>query len=132
MIDGAVRSHARYGFGYHPTTGQYKVVHVADYGRKGNPQVKVFTLGEASWRDVATAPGPRCDYGAGIVAADGTMYWAAKRGKKLMAFDLDRERLTFVKSLPDVSSDTWHLTKVQGRLGMLFFHSRIEKCEVRI
>ncbi|XP_020181946.1 F-box protein At3g07870-like [Aegilops tauschii subsp. strangulata] len=127
--DFTVRSHERYGFGYHPTTGRHKVVHVGDYGRKGNPQVNVFTLGEASWRDVATAPGPRCDYEAHIVGVDGTMYWAAKRGKKLMAFDLDCERLTFIKSLPEASSNSWHLAAVLGRLGILFFHERIQKCE---
>ncbi|KAI4968165.1 hypothetical protein ZWY2020_005277 [Hordeum vulgare] len=123
--------HEAYGFGYHPTTGRYKVVHVAAYGRKGNcHQVKVFTLGDSSWRDVATGSGNRCKYSASIVGVNGTMYWAAKRGRKLMAFDLEHERLSFVKSLPDVLQDTsWHLTDVRGRLGMVVY-SFTQQCEV--
>ena len=70
--------HEAYGFGYHPTAGRHKVVHVDAYARKGKlqEQVKVFTLGESSWRGVATGSLPRCNYSAGIVCVDGTMYWA--------------------------------------------------------
>ncbi|VAH25264.1 unnamed protein product [Triticum turgidum subsp. durum] len=114
--------HEEYGFGYHPTTGRHKVVHVAAYDRKGNShQVKVFTLGESSWRDVATGSVPRCQYSAGIVGVNGTMYWAAKRGRKLMALDLDHESLSFIKSLLDVSPGSWNLTEVRGRLGVVFY-----------
>uniref|UniRef100_M8BU81 Uncharacterized protein n=1 Tax=Aegilops tauschii TaxID=37682 RepID=M8BU81_AEGTA len=123
--------HEAYGFGYHPTAGRYKIVHVDAYAKRGNlQQLKVFTLGESSWRDVATGSLPRCNYSAGIVGVDGTMYWAAKNGKKLMAFDLDRERLSFIKSPPDARSGGWHLTKVRGRLGILYSLSPAEKSSV--
>jgi hypothetical protein len=43
--------------------------------------VQVFTLGKASWRDVAiTVPGSTCDLGAGIVDISGTTYWATVAG----------------------------------------------------
>ncbi|KAM3392837.1 hypothetical protein ACQJBY_013794 [Aegilops geniculata] len=123
--------HEAYGFGYHPTAGRYKIVHVDAYAKRGNlPQLKVFTLGESSWRDVATGSLPRCNYSAGVVGVDGTMYWAAKKGKKLMAFDLDRERLSFIKSPPDAPSYGWHLTAVRARLGILYSLSPAEKSEV--
>ncbi|VAH25276.1 F-box protein At3g07870-like [Triticum aestivum] len=123
--------HEAYGFGYHPTAGRYKIVHVDAYAKRGSlQQLKVFTLGESSWRDVATGSLPRCNYSAGIVGVDGTMYWAAKKGKKLMAFDLGHERLSFIKSPPDAPSDGWHLTEVRARLAILYSLSPAEKSEV--
>ncbi|KAM0832448.1 hypothetical protein ACQ4PT_064892 [Festuca glaucescens] len=49
--------HQAYSFGYHHATGQYKVVHVPCFF-KTKEMIHVFTLGEASWREVpALAPG---------------------------------------------------------------------------
>ena len=104
LPDFTIREHARYGFGYHPTTGRHKVVHVAAYDRKGNShQVKVFTLGESSWRGVATGSLPRCNYSAGIVCVDGTMYWAAKRGKRSLAEPLPQGAMTLHSALKGAS-----------------------------
>ncbi|KAL6646088.1 hypothetical protein ACP70R_017696 [Stipagrostis hirtigluma subsp. patula] len=44
-----------YSFGYHPTTGQYKVVHVRDVPWRQDRAayaVQVFTHGDTSWRGV--------------------------------------------------------------------------------
>ncbi|KAF7019193.1 hypothetical protein CFC21_032395 [Triticum aestivum] len=70
-----------YSFAYHPTSGQYKVVHVpCSIDRMPMfGTVHVLTLGEASWREVTTGPEQdgwcECDLSAGIVSVDGTTYW---------------------------------------------------------
>jgi F-box interacting protein len=89
------RWHQAYSFGYHPTARAYKVVHVPcrfDEDWEFNT-VQVFTLGKASWRDVAiTVPGSTCDLGAGIVNINGTTYWATVAGD-ILSFDLKNERV---------------------------------------
>ncbi|XP_020200601.1 putative F-box protein At1g53370 [Aegilops tauschii subsp. strangulata] len=94
-----------YSFGYHPTSGQYKVVHVPcsfDLPHVFDT-VHVLTLGEASWREVPEHDGwCKCDLSAGIVSVDGTTYWVLSYGAiaLVVAFDLEHERVTFLEELP--------------------------------
>ncbi|CAM0953182.1 unnamed protein product [Alopecurus aequalis] len=124
-VDGPSNNrHQTYCFTYHPATGRYRIVHVPGYVDR----VLVFTLGEASWRDVTTGGQPRakCDLDAGIVsAADGKVYFALEgREARIMAFDLDDENLTPIKPLPDILSrlGSWVLREVHGRLAIAFTH----------
>ncbi|XP_071681183.1 F-box protein At3g07870-like [Lolium perenne] len=53
--------HQAYSFGYHHATGQYKVVHVPCFF-KTKETLHVFTLGEASWRDLLGHRGVEGEY----------------------------------------------------------------------
>ncbi|BAT17216.1 Os12g0494500 [Oryza sativa Japonica Group] len=96
------------GFGYHPTTGRYKVVHLPVRGEASAfGVVEVFTLrgSNATWREVVAAPPPAgssCDVDCGLVSVDGAMYWIAMGGgaAAIMSFDLEHERVAHVTSLP--------------------------------
>jgi F-box interacting protein len=80
--------HEAYSFGYHPVTGRYKIVYVPCYldpvsdpvaGRLD--VVHVFTVGEASWRNVPLTGAVRKigSLGSGgLVSVDGTTYWLAQ------------------------------------------------------
>ncbi|XBJ05451.1 hypothetical protein VPH35_024237 [Triticum aestivum] len=95
---------------YHPTSGQYKVVHIP---------------WEASWREVPAGPaeGVRCNLGAGIVSVDGTTYWVVENAGAswVVSFDLDNEAVARVKGLPGhpAGPENYHLTEVHGRLGIV-------------
>ncbi|EAZ20544.1 hypothetical protein OsJ_36156 [Oryza sativa Japonica Group] len=96
------------GFGYHPTTGRYKVVHLPVRGKPSAfGLVEVFTLrgSNATWREVVAAPPPAgssCDVDCGLVSVDGAMYWIAmgRGADAIMSFDLEHERVAHVTSLP--------------------------------
>ncbi|KAL6644611.1 hypothetical protein ACP70R_016219 [Stipagrostis hirtigluma subsp. patula] len=109
-----------YSFAYHPTTGRYKVVHVPCYFDKTGQfaAVQVFTLGEASWRDVpAPAGGATCRRDAGLVSVDGATYWVTKDSARLVAFDLDdgEGAASTTVALPVEAGRSLHLTAVRGR-----------------
>ncbi|CAM0885495.1 unnamed protein product [Alopecurus aequalis] len=120
--------HQTYTFAYHETTTmglRYKVVHVpCHFDRFWKPDVvHVFTLGEASWRDVRTGTDARCSLGSSIslVEVDGTVYWLTEDTGKIMSFDLRHERVLGTKPLPvpvSAMPSTRCLTKVHGRLGV--------------
>lgn len=66
--------HQTYILARQPTTGRYNVVHVPrHFDRFWEPgTVHVFTLREASWRDVQAGPDARCVHGAyGLADVDG-------------------------------------------------------------
>uniref|UniRef100_N1QVP2 F-box associated beta-propeller type 3 domain-containing protein n=1 Tax=Aegilops tauschii TaxID=37682 RepID=N1QVP2_AEGTA len=114
-----------YSFAYHPTSGQYKVVHVpcsfdrvCDYDA-----AHVLTLGEAAWREVPDSNGKRCNLHAGIVSVDGVTYWVTDGGTaRIVSLDLDDEHVASstmaLPSLPD-KPDDYNLTEVDGRLGVV-------------
>ncbi|TVU05374.1 hypothetical protein EJB05_48533, partial [Eragrostis curvula] len=101
------RSRGLYAFGYHPTTGQYKVVHVhkpralASAVARRPATVHTFTLGDSAWREVAD-PSLSWSYdpSCGIVAVDGSTYWITSSADRLMALDLEDERLTSFEAPP--------------------------------
>ena len=122
----SVRWHEAYSFGYHPLTGQYKIVHVPCYQDPDSDPiagvVHVFTLGEASWREVPLPAGVRAigSLGSGgLVSVDGTTYWLAKgaRTGQAVSFDLGDERL-YGSPLPVTPKPGVTLTVVHGRLGV--------------
>uniref|UniRef100_A0A8I6YCC9 F-box associated beta-propeller type 3 domain-containing protein n=1 Tax=Hordeum vulgare subsp. vulgare TaxID=112509 RepID=A0A8I6YCC9_HORVV len=129
-----------YSFAYLPTTRRYSVVHVPCHvNRSVYDAVHVFTLGEASWREVPAEPAARCDLAYGVVSVDGATYWvAAPEGtEKVMFFDLEDERVMSITTLPSALSrskdgGSWHLAEVEGRLGIVFTHasSAVDKIEV--
>ena len=112
-----------YCFARHPTTGRYKVVHVPNcFDPFWEPGVvHVFTLGEPSWRDVHLAPADaRCSLGvSSLVDVDGTVYWMTEDAGRIVAFDLEDERITGTMPLPvPAKPASCRLTKVHARLGV--------------
>ncbi|KAK1670592.1 hypothetical protein QYE76_058758 [Lolium multiflorum] len=118
--------HQTYSFAYHHGTGSYKVVHVpCHFDRFWQPKiVHVFTLGDASWRDVYTGTDARCSLGSlSLVEVDGTVYWLTEDAGKIMAFDLKHECVTRTEpvAVPSMSS-TCRLMKVHGRLAVAVYN----------
>ncbi|KAF0909139.1 hypothetical protein E2562_031641 [Oryza meyeriana var. granulata] len=117
--DGVAATSPPSRFGYHPTTGRYKVVHVPCRRRltSSDHTLQVFTLGDASWREVAS-PG-------GIVSVDGSTYWLTSRGDRVMSMDLADEHVAsfsappVVRRRPDFPGNpVFHVTNVHARLGV--------------
>ncbi|CAL5013235.1 unnamed protein product [Urochloa decumbens] len=116
-----------YGFGYHPVTGQYKVVHVPSLLAPRRDVGHVLTLGDgpASWREVVS-PAMAESYNAfcGIVGIDGSVYWFTSRANRVMALDLEDERVTSFRGPPGVRpvkmpwQASWQVTSVHARLGV--------------
>lgn len=118
------RWHEAYSFAYHPVTGRYKIVHVpCCFDLTGHfGKVQVFTLGEASWRDVpAPAACASCCVKSGIVSVDGATYWVNKDTERVVTFDLADERIAATVSLPFATKPgcSRYLTEVRGRLGVV-------------
>ncbi|CAL5013192.1 unnamed protein product [Urochloa decumbens] len=131
------RAHAgKYSFGYHPTTGKYKVVRIPCGRRRQGAvhAVQVFTLGgggdTASWREVpvTTSPGGGaiCSPLSDAVSIDGRTYWLdASAASRVMALDLADEQVTSFAAPPPpacpgllpAAGAGWELTSVHGRLG---------------
>nr|CAB3481320.1 unnamed protein product [Digitaria exilis] len=133
---GSIRSFRNYCFGYHPTTGQYKVVYVPscllDSCRLENVHVLTLDGSSSSWREVVSTfkhVGYYSHYGGGGVCVDGSAYWFDSFGDRIMALDLKDERLTSFPGPPGVRcmdmgmvvhDATWKLTSVNARLGVVF------------
>ncbi|KAI5001446.1 hypothetical protein ZWY2020_026096 [Hordeum vulgare] len=110
--------HQAYSFGYHHGTGQYKVVHVPCFF-KTKETVQVFTVGEASWREVP-APNMKCRLDAGLVSVNGASYWVTEGAQeRIMSIDLKSERLKPTKALPMRDGPICQLAEVQRRLRTL-------------
>ncbi|KAK1607257.1 hypothetical protein QYE76_030930 [Lolium multiflorum] len=120
----AVRAHEAYGFGFHPLTLRYTVVHVPCYFNKSGTfdAVQVYTLGPsggASWREVPT-PGAsgRCQQG-GVVCVDGSAYWITRGAREtILSLDLEDWRVAPVKWLPGTLEQvcSYRLTEMRARL----------------
>ncbi|CAN6347008.1 unnamed protein product [Urochloa humidicola] len=126
-----------YTFGYHATTGQYKVVHVpCDEQSAELAAVYVLTLevggggggGLSSlWREVAAPAGSGWLLRFGLVTIGGVAYWVTKDTARIMAFDLGDETFTPLElEWPPMLVLLWmeevntcHLTEVRGRLGLV-------------
>ncbi|TVU05406.1 hypothetical protein EJB05_48567, partial [Eragrostis curvula] len=82
--------------------------------------VQVFTLGEASWRDVPVS-GATCCLAAGVTSIDGKTYWVTKGPERVASFDLEDERVTSTRPLPVQAGPGYlcYLTDVRGRLGVI-------------
>ncbi|CAL5005563.1 unnamed protein product [Urochloa decumbens] len=135
------RKVVKYGFGYHPTTGKYKVVVVSCLPastcftkRLEIDMVMVLTLGrpepDSGWREVPGLAGPDSGYhdsGDVIVTVDGTAYWLTGRANRVAVLDLgsDDERVASFEAPPCLQvlqvpeKATCQLTSVHGRLGVL-------------
>jgi F-box interacting protein len=111
--------HQAYGLGYHHATGQYKVVHVPCFF-KTKETLQVFTLGEASWREISTPSSSKCKLQTGIVSVNGATYWVT-RSDGIMSFDLESEQVTCVKPLPALARarPICYLGEVQRRLSIV-------------
>ncbi|CAN6374398.1 unnamed protein product [Urochloa humidicola] len=100
VLDSSMFGH--FVFGYHPMTGQYKVVHVPSPHAQRRDLVYVLTLGggsPAAWREIAL-PGiavchnPFCS----MVSVDGSTYWLTMLSDRVVALDLADERVTSFQS----------------------------------
>ncbi|CAM0948151.1 unnamed protein product [Alopecurus aequalis] len=108
--------HQAYNFGYNHERGQYKVVHVPCFF-KIRDTLHVFTLWEASWREVQAPADARCKLNAGIVSVNGVTYWVAEGSEdRIMSFDLESEQVTCTKLLPVAARPVLHLSKVHHML----------------
>nr|CAB3468330.1 unnamed protein product [Digitaria exilis] len=121
-------SFGSYGFGYHPTTGQYKVVHVPSCVSLRPDTVHVLTLGCSVWRKAvpSMADVTYYDCSGGVVCVDGSAYWFSLSGNRVVALDLKDERLTSfpgppgMRSIGVASEASFKLTSVNARLGVVF------------
>ncbi|TVU05391.1 hypothetical protein EJB05_48551, partial [Eragrostis curvula] len=128
-----LRDHGKYSFGYHPTTGKYKVVQIPWSPRQAVHALQVFTLGDASWRQVPVRiPGTTYQLSSGAISVDGWTYWLTAVADRVMAMDLEDERVTSI-SLPQaerpssISADVdagWQLTNVHAGLGLVTTYRR--------
>ncbi|OEL15590.1 hypothetical protein BAE44_0023393 [Dichanthelium oligosanthes] len=98
------RNEATYSFGYHPATGQYKIVHVPSYEPARLDAVRVLTLGDddgpGAWREVPAPAGSSCFLRFGLVSVGGVTYWVTEDAERIMSFDLMDERVAPVESPP--------------------------------
>ncbi|CAL4999505.1 unnamed protein product [Urochloa decumbens] len=132
--NGGYRRVVELSFGYHPTTGKYKVVRVSCTSESPNKRleidsVQVLTLeGKPEWRTVPVlAMDTSYHDTGGVVTVDGSTYWLNARADRVAALDLgdDDERVASfaappclqVLQVPKVA--TCQLTTVHGRLGVL-------------
>lgn len=119
-------SYGLYSFGYHPTTGQYKVVPVRSDKAKQHDVVHVFTLGgDTAWREVAlpssaTMSGSYSNPVAGVVCVDGTTYWLMAYSNEMVALDLIKdEGITsfhaWAAHRAECQVDSWVLVEIDKR-----------------
>ncbi|CAL5005580.1 unnamed protein product [Urochloa decumbens] len=118
----------KYSFGYHPTTGEYKVVHIPWRRGQAVDVVWVFTLGGASWREVPVVGTPgatSCHRSSEAATVDGVAYWLNAPCDRVVALDLGDERVTWLdtpaaaapRPAPE-EAGRWQLTSVHARLGL--------------
>lgn len=100
--------HYLYSFGFHPLTGEYKLVHFLREPQRyksGQPFhfdiIQVYTLGEDKWRAIK-APIPCCMVHLGVVNVDGAMYWLTEDegtscSMAVVSFDLREEMFAFIQ-----------------------------------
>ncbi|KAL6646458.1 hypothetical protein ACP70R_018066 [Stipagrostis hirtigluma subsp. patula] len=121
------RTRWRYSFGYHPTTGKYKVVHIP-CGFAATPRqavLQVFTLGATSWRSVPvlTPDASYSDESSNVlISVDGSAYWLTAFTNQVMALDLEDERVTSFEGPPVLrllQGAACQLTIVHARLGVV-------------
>nr|TKW10936.1 hypothetical protein SEVIR_6G201700v2 [Setaria viridis] len=113
---------------------QYKVVNISCNTSSSSNQrlaidvVRVFTLGESEWREVPLpllAPDTSYHDSGDVVAVDGSTYWLTARADRVMALDLEDERVASFEAPPCLrllqvpEKATCQLTNVHGRLGVL-------------
>ncbi|CAL5005561.1 unnamed protein product [Urochloa decumbens] len=144
---GASRSVVEFSFGYHPTTGKYKVVHVSCRSESPNKwleidRVQVLTLERRSgWRKVPVLAMDTSYHDAGgVVTVDGSTYWLTARADRVAALDLggdDEHVASFaappclqVLQVPEVA--TCQLTSVHGRLGVLVSRQQLAAAAAKV
>uniref|UniRef100_A0ACD5Y7B3 Uncharacterized protein n=1 Tax=Avena sativa TaxID=4498 RepID=A0ACD5Y7B3_AVESA len=125
-----------YSFGYHPTSGRYKVVHVPCRFDGGYfdldgvcdfDALQVLELGEeASWREVPAPADARCNLEAGVTSIDGATYWVTEGGGDprvaSLSLDDDERVVTFALPFAALSAgppDNYRLAEVRGRLSVV-------------
>lgn len=103
--------HYLYSFGFHPVTGEYKLLHFLcepQHYKSGRPFhfdiIQVYTLGDSKWRCIRT-PRKCCMVNLGVVNVDGAMYWLTEDegtscGMSVVSFDLREETFTLIQLPP--------------------------------
>ncbi|OVA06948.1 F-box domain [Macleaya cordata] len=97
------------GFGYHPSTNEYKIVRIVYYDKINEPiigRVQVYTLGDGNgWRnkgEIAYSLIPRKGIPAVLrgILANGALHWLDYDDWKILSFDLEEEEFSLLPSPP--------------------------------
>ncbi|MCL7038915.1 hypothetical protein MKW94_029646 [Papaver nudicaule] len=124
------------GFGYLPSTDEYKVVRIFYPDREITGQVQVYTLGSGcGWRTKAI-PFPYVNHTVPASFADGSLYWFYE--SEIYAFDLDKEEMRMVPSPPPCHTyalgssvdDNFGCVVLRGNL--CFFHQTLNAPHMEI
>ncbi|GLU15661.1 hypothetical protein SLE2022_321340 [Rubroshorea leprosula] len=133
-----------FGFGFHPRTGEFKVVRIVYYAKEimvGDPvldveelderfdtveesMVQVFTVGTTEWRNKG-APPPQlgCDIGPTVALVEGSLHWVTAVGMGgvdpvfgIISFDLAAEVFEEIPHPPcqRLVSDHYNLSVLSG------------------
>ncbi|MCL7035274.1 hypothetical protein MKW94_022325 [Papaver nudicaule] len=123
------------GFGYVPSTNEYKVVRIFYPRIETTGQVQVYTLGSGcGWRTKCIAF-PWLNFEAPAAFVDGCMYWF--ENANIYAFDLANEEMRMVPSLPCYtlalgSSPGDHFGLVVLRGALCFFYQTLKAPHMEI
>lgn len=130
-----------FGFGFHPTTKEYKVVKIIYYenGYRGlrnrfrisSSEVQVFTLGSSRWRSLGKVSHDLHKWPTAQVLVNGRLHWVTGRrkyrtGRNVVSFDLGDEKFREVPR-PDVVAlrrCEYHLFVMRGCLSAAFCFSK--------
>ncbi|MCL7035273.1 hypothetical protein MKW94_022324 [Papaver nudicaule] len=123
------------GFGYVPSTNEYKVVRIFYPTHGAIGEVQVYTLGSGcGWRTKST-PFPWLNFEAPAACVDGSMYWFDD--SIVYAFDLANEEMHTVPSLPchnlglgSLPDDNFGVVILRGKL--CYFHQTLSAPHMEI
>lgn len=102
-----------YGFGYVPSTSEYKVVRIIYKLNSDRAlcegQVQIYTLGDHlnRWRDKRDILSPRRVYKSHGLHVNGALHWDVFPGDRMMSFDLLDEDFHFIEYPPKTLPSDW-------------------------
>ncbi|XP_026420812.1 F-box protein At3g07870-like [Papaver somniferum] len=109
-------------FGYVSSTNEYKVLGIYKYETK-YIKVYVYTLGSGNgWRKLGKFCFESRNYWAQFVFVDGALYWLDEELKRIITFDLAKEKFCEDISPPPLPPDhDWHDSRLRVLNGVLSF-----------
>ncbi|KAF8407818.1 hypothetical protein HHK36_006954 [Tetracentron sinense] len=106
------------GFGYCPSTKEYKVVRIFCLQLPSDQRCQVFTLGSSSWRAVKDPPFYTYNTFCAAAFVDGALHWMAKRESVyvILAFDIETEEFSVVPYPENFNDKDNNLVELGGFL----------------